>query len=44
MGKTTIAFALCNELDLDYIILNGSKERKIEDVRTKVTNLHLLVP
>ena len=38
MGKTTIAFALCNELDLDYIILNGSKERKIEDVRTKVTN------
>ena len=38
MGKTTIAFALCEELNLDYIILNGSKERTIGDVRTKVTS------
>lgn len=38
MGKTTIAFALCEELNLDYIVLNGSKERTIGDVRTKVTN------
>ena len=24
LGKTTIAKALCNELDLDYILINGS--------------------
>ena len=24
VGKTTVAKALCNELELDYIIINGS--------------------
>ena len=24
VGKTTVAKALCNELDLDYLIINGS--------------------
>ena len=23
LGKTTVARALCNELDLDYILING---------------------
>jgi len=39
MGKTTLARAICNELDLDYIIINGSKEgRLIETVRSTVTH------
>ena len=37
MGKTTIAFALCNELNLDYIVLNGSKERGIDQIRNRVS-------
>ncbi len=37
VGKTTIAKALCNELGLDYILINGSDEgRKIETVRNKI--------
>jgi len=36
-GKTTIARALCNELDCDYIIINGSDEgRQIDTLRTKI--------
>ena len=38
MGKTTIAFALCNELELDYIVLNGSKENGIDQVRNRITS------
>lgn len=39
MGKTTLAHALCYELDLDYILINGSKEgRLIDTVRTTVTH------
>ena len=38
MGKTTIAFALCNELDLDYIVLNGSKENGIDQIRTRISS------
>jgi DNA polymerase III delta prime subunit len=36
VGKTTIARALCNELDLDYIIINGSEEGNIDTLRNKV--------
>jgi DNA polymerase III delta prime subunit len=36
MGKTTIARALCNELDTDYIIINGSEESGIDVLRTKI--------
>ena len=25
LGKTTVAKALCNELDLDHIVINGSE-------------------
>jgi len=37
-GKTTIAKALCNELDLDYMIINGSDESGIDTFRGKVKN------
>lgn len=36
-GKTTIARALCNELEFDYILLNLSKERGIEVLRTTIS-------
>ena len=35
-GKTTVARALCNELDLDYILINGSEEGNIDTLRTKI--------
>jgi len=36
LGKTTVAKALCNQLDLDYILINGSDERNIDTLRNKV--------
>lgn len=36
LGKTTVAKAICNELDLDYIIINGSEEGNIDTLRTKI--------
>lgn len=38
VGKTTVARALCNEVDCDYIILNGSDENGVDAVRTKIKN------
>src|SRR6056300_151901 len=38
LGKTTVAKALCNELNLDYIIINGSEESGIDTLRTKIKN------
>lgn len=36
-GKTTVARALCEELDADYIVINGSDEgRQIDTLRTKI--------
>jgi len=35
-GKTTVARALCNVLDLDYIIINGSEESGIDTLRNKI--------
>lgn len=38
-GKTTLARAICDELGLDYILINGSKEgRLIDTVRNTVTH------
>lgn len=37
-GKTTIARAICNELDLDYIFINASRERGIDEVRVKIAS------
>ena len=36
LGKTTIARALCNELDVDYIVINGSEEGNIDTLRGKI--------
>lgn len=38
-GKTTLAKAICEQLNLDYILINGSREgRLIETVRNLVTD------
>ncbi len=36
IGKTTIARAVCNELGLDYILINGSEEGNIDTLRGKI--------
>ena len=36
LGKTTVAKALCNMLDLDYILINGSEEGNIDTLRGKI--------
>jgi len=36
LGKTTVARALCNVLELDYIVINGSEEGNIDTLRTKI--------
>ena len=36
LGKTTVARALCNELGIDYIVVNGSEEGNIETLRGKI--------
>lgn len=35
-GKTTVAKALCNELNLDWIIINASESGNIDTLRTKI--------
>lgn len=36
VGKTTVAKAICNELDLDYLLINGSEEGNIDTLRHKI--------
>lgn len=36
VGKTTVAKALCNELDADFVMINGSEERNIDTLRVKI--------
>jgi len=36
VGKTTVAKALCNELELDYIIVNASEDGNIDTLRNKI--------
>ena len=36
VGKTTIARAICNSLDLDYIIINASESGNIDTLRTTI--------
>jgi DNA polymerase III delta prime subunit len=38
VGKTTIARALCEQLDSDYILINGSEESGIDVLRNKIKN------
>ena len=37
-GKTTVAKALCNELDMEWIIINCSEDGNIDTLRTKIRN------
>ena len=37
-GKTTVAKALCEELNMDYLMLNGSDENGIDTFRMKIKN------
>ena len=36
LGKTTVAKAICNELDLDYILINASESGNIDTLRGKI--------
>jgi len=36
IGKTTIARALCEQLNADYILVNGSEDRNIDTLRFKI--------
>ncbi len=38
VGKTTVAKALCEELDCDWIMINGSEEGGIDVLRNKIKN------
>lgn len=38
LGKTTIARALCHELNIEYLEINGSDENGIDVLRNKITN------
>lgn len=38
IGKTTLARALCEELDIDYILINCSENGNIDTIRTTVRN------
>jgi DNA polymerase III delta prime subunit len=36
LGKTSVAKAICKELDSDYILINGSEEGNIDTLRGKI--------
>ena len=36
LGKTTVAKAICNELGLNFIVVNGSEEGNIDTLRGKI--------
>ena len=36
VGKTTVAKVLCNTLNIDFMFMNASTERGIDDVRNKI--------
>lgn len=38
VGKTTVAKAMCDEIGLDSLFINGSDERGIDTLRTKIKN------
>ena len=38
IGKTTVAKAICNEMKMDYILINGSEDSGIDVLRTKIRN------
>lgn len=36
VGKTTVALAMCDEIGLDYLYINASDERRLDDFRGKI--------
>lgn len=36
LGKTTVAKAICDQLDCDYLLINGSEEGNIDTLRGKI--------
>ena len=36
IGKTTVAKALCEQLNADYIVINGSMNGNIDTLRTEI--------
>jgi len=36
LGKTTVAKAICNQIDADYLMINGSEEGNIDTLRGKI--------
>lgn len=38
VGKTTIALAMCKEIGLSHLLINGSEERGIDTLRVKIKN------
>ena len=38
VGKTTIAKALCNDINCDYMVVNGSLDLNLEMLRTTISN------
>ena len=36
LGKTTVAIAMCEMMNLDYIMINGSEESGIDVLRNKI--------
>lgn len=38
VGKTTVARAMCEQLECDYITVNGSKELNMDMIRVQLTN------
>ena len=36
VGKTTVAKAMCNEIDCDYMVINGSDENGVDTIRFKI--------
>ena len=38
VGKTTVAKAMCEELGINHLYINASKERGIDTLRTTITN------
>jgi len=36
LGKTTVAKAMCNELNLDYLLINASDDKNIDTLRGKI--------
>jgi DNA polymerase III delta prime subunit len=38
VGKTSIAKALCNEVGCDFMVMNGSEDNGIDEVRNRIRN------